>query len=285
MPIDVQCPQCGKRLKAPDAQIGKQAKCPQCQNVFVLQPASGGAVADQWHVRTGEGDQYGPVSKAELDTWVAEGRLDAVCQVRSEGSTTWRNAGEVYPELAVPNATVGTQANRPDPEPFPALNIPSPLTTPATPRPAATAAGGSANPFSSPQSQYFAAEHGSDEVGVTPATRQALKETKPWVTLFAVLGFIGSFGMVFAAFGMFFVIGWFSLVYVLLAVAYVAGSYYLLSYGRRIGDYLSSGTALALERAILAQKSFWRLAGIITAVFIVLWIGGVVLGLAGAVFM
>lgn len=30
MPISVECPACGKRLKAPDSAAGKRAKCPQC---------------------------------------------------------------------------------------------------------------------------------------------------------------------------------------------------------------------------------------------------------------
>ncbi|MFN0051574.1 MAG: hypothetical protein ACKV0T_05245 [Planctomycetales bacterium] len=30
MPISVECPSCGKRLKAPDSAAGKKAKCPQC---------------------------------------------------------------------------------------------------------------------------------------------------------------------------------------------------------------------------------------------------------------
>lgn len=30
MPISVECPDCGKRLKAPDSAAGKRAKCPQC---------------------------------------------------------------------------------------------------------------------------------------------------------------------------------------------------------------------------------------------------------------
>jgi hypothetical protein len=30
MPIDIVCPSCGKRLKAPDTAAGKRVKCPQC---------------------------------------------------------------------------------------------------------------------------------------------------------------------------------------------------------------------------------------------------------------
>ena len=40
MPITVFCPNCGKKLKAPDTAAGRKAKCPQCQTVLTL-PAAG----------------------------------------------------------------------------------------------------------------------------------------------------------------------------------------------------------------------------------------------------
>jgi DNA-directed RNA polymerase subunit M/transcription elongation factor TFIIS len=33
VPINVDCPECGKRLKAPDSMAGKKAKCPKCSAV------------------------------------------------------------------------------------------------------------------------------------------------------------------------------------------------------------------------------------------------------------
>jgi hypothetical protein len=35
--VQVVCPQCDKRLKVPAATIGKQGRCPACQNVFTLE--------------------------------------------------------------------------------------------------------------------------------------------------------------------------------------------------------------------------------------------------------
>ena len=40
MPIHMQCPQCGRKLTAPDSAAGKRARCPQCQNVLTLPAAS-----------------------------------------------------------------------------------------------------------------------------------------------------------------------------------------------------------------------------------------------------
>ena len=42
---EVPCPQCGKKLNAPEDSIGKSAKCPACQSVFTLTQASPGAGA------------------------------------------------------------------------------------------------------------------------------------------------------------------------------------------------------------------------------------------------
>ncbi|MBI1900236.1 MAG: hypothetical protein HYS13_03855 [Planctomycetia bacterium] len=53
-----------------------------------------------WRVRTGDGQGYGPIGKKELDEWVAEGRLDANCQVLQDGTKEWRWATELYPQLA-----------------------------------------------------------------------------------------------------------------------------------------------------------------------------------------
>ncbi len=42
--VKVPCPQCGKKLNAPEDSMGKRAKCPACQSVFALtQPPPGAA--------------------------------------------------------------------------------------------------------------------------------------------------------------------------------------------------------------------------------------------------
>jgi len=57
---------------------------------------------EDWYLQTEDGEQYGPISRTELDEWVAEGRVDSECQVLREGWDQWRWAEEVYPELAAP---------------------------------------------------------------------------------------------------------------------------------------------------------------------------------------
>jgi len=64
--------------------------------------------------------------------------------------------------------------------------------------------------------------------------------------------------------------------YVIYAALYLAGSYYLLLYGLRIGSFQRTHSFGDLEAALVAQKSFWKLLGIVTVVGFVLGVLAVV---------
>jgi hypothetical protein len=110
VPIEFNCDGCGKTLRVPDEHAGKQARCPGCQTVLTvpspphdfaplpsanLPPDSG----TSWHVRTADGQSYGPIGRAELERWTGEGRIAADAQVRKEGETQWQWASTVLPQL------------------------------------------------------------------------------------------------------------------------------------------------------------------------------------------
>lgn len=63
-------------------------------------PVKAVAVADHWYVQSESGEQYGPISRRELDTWVAESRVTSASQVLQNGWDQWKWAGELYPELS-----------------------------------------------------------------------------------------------------------------------------------------------------------------------------------------
>src|SRR5215467_5808331 len=46
MPISMKCPQCGKKLNAPDSAAGKRARCPHCKTIVTL-PAAGSPPPDE----------------------------------------------------------------------------------------------------------------------------------------------------------------------------------------------------------------------------------------------
>jgi hypothetical protein len=108
MPLQVVCPSCNAKLKAPDTAAGKKTKCPKCQAVISV-PADApqasavspgaGKKSENWHMQTTDGSQFGPVPRTELDEWFKEGRISADCQLLKEGAEQWQWASEIYPSL------------------------------------------------------------------------------------------------------------------------------------------------------------------------------------------
>jgi hypothetical protein len=125
---------------------------------------------------------------------------------------------------------------------------------------------------------------------------ELLRQTKPWVTFLAVLGFIATGLMVLggliitAAGGLGGQKGSFpaalGLLYVGLGIFYVFPSLFLLRYGNAIRELTVGGGVPALTEAIKQQKSFWRLVGIMTVVMMCIYalvlVGMVIFGVATA---
>lgn len=302
MPFEVQCDQCSAKFRAADKLIGKRVKCPKCQAVILVgaapeekaarkpsagsksgakstsskrkvakakpieddvsQQSDGGA---EWHVQLGEGEEYGPVTKTELDSWVAEGRLDGNCQLLKEGWDQWKWADDVYPELA--ESDEGAAEGKDD-NPFAGLGENA---SPA----------GEVAPFVPPQEApaTVAASPTAEDSAITPKIRRALAETRPWVMLLAVLGFIvgglGALGallflamVAIAAGAPGLLVG---LAMLVSPILYIVAAYFLMTYALRIGSFLRTGAVADLENAMMAQKSFWKLVGIVTTVILVLY--------------
>lgn len=134
MPIEIQCQQCNAKFRVGDQYVGKRVKCAKCRATIVVEgvepvtaevvsmlpegpkpvgkqpaakgvvgakkPAAAAGVEGDWFMQSEEGEQYGPVSRTELEAWVAEGRLDAGCQLLREGWEQWKWAEEVFPQLS-----------------------------------------------------------------------------------------------------------------------------------------------------------------------------------------
>ena len=151
------------------------------------------------------------------------------------------------------------------------------------------------NPYSPPASSYIAetlpptTRTGADSTSETVI--ELLAQTRPWVILFSVLGFIGTAIIVCAAavqaadgmgrgdpsaaggaMGM-----------LLVAVVYFFPSLNLARFAARIGDLRSWHRQADLEAALREQKSFWKFCGIVTSLLLVLYgfifLGAVLLGL------
>ena len=126
---------------------------------------------------------------------------------------------------------------------------------------------------------------------ITDAMMESLRGTKPWTMLIAVVLFItagflllGTFGVVIGGMVMstmggeaapnsmplvFLGIG---IVYLMLTVIYFMLGLYLVKFSTAIGRLLTSGQPAEMASALEQQRKFWKVAGIMTIVGIVLMI-------------
>ena len=130
MPIESQCPGCGRTLRVADEHAGKQARCPVCETIYTVpsssalftpppatppatreplpsdeafpswKPSAAPTIGDAWFLKASNGQVYGPVPRATLDRWYDEGRVDQKCLVRSSPEARWQPAEDIYPALA-----------------------------------------------------------------------------------------------------------------------------------------------------------------------------------------
>ena len=135
-----------------------------------------------------------------------------------------------------------------------------------------------------------------DAIGtVTGPTKEALLGTRGWVKLVGIMLYIGAgftmLGMVAVIFGagamggrsgamplvMMVVMCGF---YLLFAAIYIFLGMYLLNYSSAIGRLLDDDQVANLEVALQAQQKFWRLAGILVWVMLVMAVVGIVVAIA-----
>ncbi len=96
MSIEIECPSCHRRMRAPDTAVGKKVKCPKCQTaIAVVEPDE----EETYTLKIEEGDEFGPVSKKELDDWFEDGRITEECQILRSASDQWQWAADLYPDL------------------------------------------------------------------------------------------------------------------------------------------------------------------------------------------
>lgn len=301
------CPSCGHEVQIPTATappIESKAPPEGQHSSAAIHPAMASGIsstptadlqashpqataADRWYMQTDKGEQYGPVPKAELDAWVREGRIDSECQVLNEQWNQWKWADEVYPQLA---ATAKAMP------PVPPQDLPAGELLPSTASVSDRARHGPAqltaevNPFATPRFGGEAYESSGD--GLTPRAKSALAETRPWVLFFAILGFIGcgfaALGAVVYTLGALVAGGFaagvglgFGVVMLATAALYGFAAYHLLNYSGSINLYLQTAGAEHLEAALESQKSFWKLVGIVSAVFLGVYIVLLVLAAIG----
>src|SRR5688572_21889694 len=204
-------------------------------------------MAEQWFYESG-GGRAGPVDTPELKRLLAAGTVRPTTIVWRTGLAEWTPASQMS-ELFETDAGLGAS----DPAGGPSA--------PATPAPPPHAGHGSPSPVL----PYLG---GGVPVGITPRTVELLRQTRPWVMFFGVLGFVaaGLYALggvwMMAATGLnarSSVPGTVGLLYVLVAGVFFFPALMLWRYWSRIGDMMVRGHVQDLEAALEAQKGYWRL--------------------------
>jgi hypothetical protein len=89
-------------LRVADEHAGKTLRCPVCNHISTAPSAAASVAAlppATWHMRTPEGQTYGPVTREELDRWVAQGRVAVDCQLAQSPAGPWEPAPAIFPAL------------------------------------------------------------------------------------------------------------------------------------------------------------------------------------------
>lgn len=136
MGIRFACHHCGHPLNIKQELAGRVGRCPDCEQRFRIpsqdapqslplstaggegtsqspaemagrgaarEPvaaATGAVGATQWYVRPPAGGQYGPANDELIQSWIAEFRITPSTLVWRDGWPQWKNASEVFPQLA-----------------------------------------------------------------------------------------------------------------------------------------------------------------------------------------
>jgi hypothetical protein len=109
-------------LRVADEHAGKALRCPACNHISTAPTSTFVAAGPpaEWHMRTPEGQTYGPVTREELDRWMTQGRIAVDCQLGKSPTGPWEPAPAMFPALML-------QAPKPAPQPAPTFQPASPF--------------------------------------------------------------------------------------------------------------------------------------------------------------
>ncbi len=208
-------------------------------------------MSQEWYYSR-HGQQSGPVDMAELQRLAAAGELSPGDLLWKAPETAWIPAAQL-PELAFPQTV--------------------------------TPAGSTALTTTPPILGYQDVIAPPGDVVASLRAIDMLRGTKPWVRFLSIFAFVLGGLMIVGAGGMSLAMSGgggpglaFALAmgggYLALGLVHIALGIYLFRYASSIAVLLATNHSHHLEKALEAQRSFWRLAEIITIVILVLYFGG-----------
>jgi hypothetical protein len=98
-----------KSAAAPSSMNAPVVATPVTASVVVANPVPALATdAGLWSLCISNGTVYGPVPRAELDRWYAEGRIDDSCAVQQAGDANWLIPSTLFAASTAPTANAGS---------------------------------------------------------------------------------------------------------------------------------------------------------------------------------
>lgn len=145
-----------------------------------------------------------------------------------------------------------------------------------------------------PPSSHVADVSQANAEGITTFMVEAMRRTKPWVLLIGIVLVISAVFMILGTFGIFAastmslgaegpgagaMLG-IGVAYAILSVIYLILGIYLFKFSSAIGRLVGSSSVVNMENALDSQRKFWKFAGILTALMLVLMILGFIAAIA-----
>jgi hypothetical protein len=136
----------------------------------------------------------------------------------------------------------------------------------------------------------------STSFNITQPMLLSLRQTKPWVMLVSVIGFIYIGISVFFSVVAMFIFSQFNdtgsfvsssmlvVMNILMGILYFFSSLFLFKFASSIGRLLDGGGATEMEQALSNQKSFWKFVGMLVIIAIILGVLGVVAAIIISIF-
>ena len=235
----------------------------------------------QWFYAKG-GQQAGPVSFEEIQRLASAGQLAGSDMVWAEGMANWQPAGTV-PDL-MPRAAAAA-AGAPSSAPVFSAPTVSISEAPAAqsqqaayPNASYDSAPAAAGPYAQPgYAPLSYASPGQGVVMVSERGLELLRQTRPWARFISIMMLIG--GALYAVFGVIGLVGTLAassrgtsflagqmIGAALVAIVYIALGTYLGKFATKIGQVVNARRSEDLDAALDAQRSFWRLSGILMAI-------------------
>lgn len=228
-----------------------------------------GEAANQWYVKTAEGELYGPAPQSELREWIAEGRIDDQCQILRAGWKQWQWADEVFPELeGISERPSGashlftlTTPRRPEAEiEFDKYGLPH--VKPDDPFAA------EADPFQDREEEQDAESTAAPSDFINEPLRRAVREVRPYLSVVASIGAVlGVLAVIYGYLIFRISMDLLKVDLIFVGFSYMLGgalaiwtSWRLMRVGRAIGWFIKQESPRMLQGYLQALRAFWQIA-------------------------